>query len=170
MPAAVANALAMQLQQELSQLKQQQQEANQEYQNKLQSLRDPQYQQSLRNARSDMTANQTAYNDYNAADAAYNADAAAYNDLNDRITQFNNATQEIQELNRSIAERNYALSHWQEKNTNMVLYLENYWNFLQTGKTRTFRLSTKKAQAKFNANNVNDALLMQHIARHSLAA
>ena len=170
MPAAVANALALQLQQELSQLKQQQQEANQEYQNKLQSLRDPQYQQSLRNARSDMTANQTAYNDYNAADAAYNADAAAYNDLNDRITQFNNATQEIQELNTSIAERNYALSHWQEKNTNMVLYLENYWNFLQTGQTRTFRLSTKKAEAKFKANNVNDALLMRHIARHSLAA
>lgn len=170
MPDAAANALAMQIQQELNELIKQQQKTNNSYTDLNKQLNDPQYQKNLRTASRNMQNSQAAYNAYTTADVAYNQDKQQYDSLNNKIEAFNEATQEINELNRAITARNNALNNWPQQNTNKVLYLENYWNFLQTGKTKTWRLSTKKAQKILNKNNINDRLLMDHISQRGLAA
>lgn len=137
-------------------------------------LRDPNYLNNLRQARADITNLKADHDAYEQASTERNRLQGKYDDLvagaTSRTERYNEATAELAELNNNITERNNALNNWPQQNTNRVLYLENYWNWLQTGQTKTFRFSTKAAQNKFNRKNMNDALLNNFISQHSLAA
>lgn len=137
-------------------------------------FRNPAYITQLRQAYRNVRNYQTDFDKYNKASKERDRLQNRLNDLTNsaqtRADRFNEATREIQELNDHINDRNTALNNWPQTNTNKVLYLENYWNWLQTGETKTWRLSTKNAQKTFDINNANDFLLQQHISQHSLAA
>ena len=136
-------------------------------------LRDPAYKADLRNARADMATYQADYDEYNKAkekheylDKKYQAliaDPVA--EKNARLTE---ATEKITELNDNINEENEAMRNWPEQNRNKLKELEDFWNFLQTGKATTWGLSTSRAQEKFDENK--NMLLQQYVSRHGMAA
>ena len=105
---------------------------------------------------------------YNNAKVRYDAAEARYSALDDKITKFHTATDEITELNTAIDNRNEALRTWDENHRNKVIELENYWNLLQSGKAKTWRLFTSKAQEKLDANKLN--IMNDFYAQHGLAA
>lgn len=166
LPQAAASALAVQIRQQLTGLQQQLQQAIQQRDAKQNELNDPQYRQNLTDANNTMTANQAAFNAYTQADNAYNRYKTAHDDLNEKIESFKEATKTIEELQTAIDERTRALQNWPQNNTNKVIELENYWNFLQD-KTTTWGFSLKKAQDRFDAGKVG--MLQQYINRNGLS-
>ena len=106
-------------------------------------------------------------NALNTAQGAFDTAEQQYNDLNDRIQQYNDATAEVTELTRAIQDRENALQHWDQHNTNRIIELENYWNFLQDN-TTSWSLFQHRAQARFDRNK--QAMLQTYINRHGMAA
>lgn len=121
---------------------------------------------------------------YNNADAQYNTAKAdldnanneydqilhrnndEYDTISNKIEQFTDATKSIEEINKTIEEKQTALDNWDEKHKNKVIELEDFWNFLQTGKTKTFRLLTDKAQENFDEHK--QEWLKDYISQHGL--
>lgn len=112
---------------------------------------------------------QTAYNDaeqiynredanYNNADAQYNAIAQQhdYQTISDKIDEFTNATKELEEINKVLLEKQTALNNWDDEHKNKVIELEKHWNFLNCDKSKTWRLFTSRAQAKFDSEKANN--------------
>lgn len=148
-PAAVDAIKAQQIQAEIDNLQQQIDAKDEEIadiDNQLAEI-DP---TELANASNVKTTNSAAHLSYTTAEADYNTHKATYDDLNNKITQFEEGREKIQELTDAINARQHALNNWPEENGNKILELENYWNWLQTGATKTYRFSTKKAQKKFD--------------------
>ena len=135
-------------------------------------LRDPAYVADLHNARTDMATYQADYDEYNRASRIHKYLQERYQKLiddpvaekNARLTE---ATETITELNDNINKQNEAMRNWPEQNHNKLKELEDFWNFLQTGKATTWGLSTSRAQEKFDANK--NMLLQQYVSRHGMA-
>ena len=132
------------------------------------------YNGSVVPARNNMTRLQNDENNYNNAVQDYNTTKQQYdlmetnyNELNDKVQQFNDATKAIDESNKTIDKQNEALANWSTENINKIKELEDFWNFLQTGKTKTWRLRTDKAQEKFDANK--KLWLEKHVRNHGMA-
>lgn len=100
--------------------------------------------------------------------AAYENAKTNYEDLKAKTEEFHTITDELTELNTNIRNRENAIRNWGNEKVSKVVQLENFWNFLQTGKTKTWRLRTDKAQEKFDKNK--DVWLQQYIRQHGLAA
>lgn len=131
-------------------------------------LADPDYVTNLSNANTAKTANTVAHSAYTTAETTYNTTKASYDPLNNKVKQFEDAKAAVEELTNNINERNDALAHWPKKNTNRLVQLENYWNWLQTGDLRSFRFSAQNAQDDFDKNSEN--LWLQYQASHGLQA
>lgn len=126
------------------------------------------YATTVANARTDMAANQVAHDNYNRAETRYSKYETARNDLNSKVQKFEDATKSIDELTDTIEEQHKIEREWPENNKNKLKELEDFWNFLQTGKAKTWGLSTKRAQAKFDINK--EAMLNSFVAQHGMAA
>ena len=120
-------------------------------------------------------AYEKASNDYENADKAYQKEAKSlgYEDLSDKVSKFEDATQKVTELTTQIEEKEKALREWPQNNHNKLLELENFWNFLQTGKTKTWSLFTDRAQKRFDNKRKDgltqkEFLLQQYIQQHGL--
>lgn len=114
------------------------------------------------------SAESVAYNEYQNAQIYFQTAQNNYDTLNNRVTQFATATKELEDLNKYIAERNDTLSHLSQSNLNKVKELEDYWNYLQTGDTKTFGLSLKRAQKRFDVKK--NAWLNAYVNKHGLSA
>ncbi|MFQ6704598.1 MAG: hypothetical protein ACLRFP_05975 [Alphaproteobacteria bacterium] len=132
------------------------------------------YNGSVVPARDNMTRLQNDENNYNNAvqdykttKQQYDSMETDYNELNDKVQQFNDATKAIDESNETIDKQNEALANWSTENINKIKQLEDFWNFLQTGKTKTWRLRTDKAQEKLDANK--KLWLEKHVRNHGMA-
>lgn len=161
---AVSIAEALAINQQITEKQKEVNQLTQEMQNLAQGII------KHRKAEADVNNLKQAHDAYEQADKNYTRTKQQQDELPSKTARITEATQEINELNRAINERNNALANWPQKNTNNVLYLENYWNWLQTGQTKTFRFSAKAAQKRFNKDNLNDALLQNYISQHGLAA
>ncbi len=91
-----------------------------------------------------------------------------YQGLTDKINQFEEATKSIDEINETIEQKQAALDNWDAEHSNKILELENYWNFLQTGHTTTWRFNTKTAQKQFDAQK--NVLLANYTDNYGLVA
>lgn len=130
------------------------------------------YNQAVTDYKNADTAYNTAQNNYNNANTEYEQQAKnlGYTDVSEKITQFENATKEIDELNKNIKQKQDALNNWDSEHVNAVLELENYWNFLQSGDVKTWRLRLGNAQKKFDENGNKLALYQNYVSQHGLAA
>ena len=110
-----------------------------------------------------------AEQDFENAEKEYNKIAADnhYQDTVDKISQFEDATKAIEESNKTLDKQNAALANWPKENVNKIKDLEDFWNFLQTGKTKTWRLRTNKAQEIFDKNKT--LWLERHIQNYGMA-
>ncbi|MFQ6778465.1 MAG: hypothetical protein ACLRFI_04230 [Alphaproteobacteria bacterium] len=127
------------------------------------SLNDPDEMQKYQDAQiynSDQV-NIDAHNTYETA-------AQNENEIKTKLAELKNANDEIAELNKSINDRNIAMANWDQEHQNRIIELENYWNFLQTGKNVSFFGRAKNAQKRFDKNKKN--LLQNYINSHGLAA
>ena len=115
-----------------------------------------------------MAANQAAYNDYERAQKRYENYETARKKLSDKVQTFEDATKSIEELTKTIDDQRKIEQEWPENNRNKLKELEDFWNFLQTGKTKTWSLSTKRAQTKFDKNK--DQLFAEYVAKHGVRA
>ncbi|MBR5904327.1 MAG: hypothetical protein IKZ49_02210 [Alphaproteobacteria bacterium] len=77
--------------------------------------------------------------------------AETYTKAVERVNQFDDATKRVKELTKAHEERETALSTWDQDHINKVLYLESYWNMLNGGESKTWRLFTSNAQDNFDA-------------------
>ena len=114
------------------------------------------------------TKYEKALADYNRADEQYQnlANAIGYEDLSSKVSKFHDATKQVDELRTQIEEKENALREWPQNNHNKLLELENFWNFLQTGKTKTWGLFTDKAQDRFDEHK--EEWLQNYISQHGL--
>jgi len=90
------------------------------------------------------------YNNIVNANVRINGKDYNYNSMSEKISQFEDATKKVEELNTTITEKQNALDNWDEEHVNKVLYLENYWNMLNGGESKTWRLFTSNAQDDFD--------------------
>ncbi|MBO7042322.1 MAG: hypothetical protein J6W08_00445 [Alphaproteobacteria bacterium] len=118
-------------------------------------------QANVNNARNMMSTLQGDYNQYNQL-------SGDYNDLKNKKEHLETATATINELNTAITNEQNALNTWDNDHKNKVIELENYWNFLQTGDSKTWRLFTSRAQEKFDTEK--GALFQKYISQHGMAA
>lgn len=132
--------------------------------------------QELANKNAELTgnaANYTAAKSYidanRGAHVGYRHTEKDYNSLKEKTEKFRSATADLKEQNKVLKDRNAALKNWDEDHYNKVLRLENFWNMLQSGDTKSYGISAKHAQKKFT-NEKRDILLQQMMAQHSLAA
>lgn len=111
---------------------------------------------------------QNAENDYQSAKQQYEnvANANNYKDTTDKIAQYEDATKAIKEANDTIQKKQEELAKWPKENVNKVKELEDFWNFLQTGKAKTYRLFTDRAQKKFDIEK--QQLLQDFVSQHGL--
>jgi len=105
---------------------------------------------------------------YNNTQTRANALQQRYDSLSSKTQQFRHANEEITELTRAINDRNTALTNWPENNVNKIKDLEDFWNFLQTGKVTTWRFSQKAAQKDFDATKI--IALQDYKRKYGLAA
>jgi hypothetical protein len=167
MPDPVANITAQQIQAEIDKLDQELNNINEQISDVSAQLSDPRFSATaLTNAHNAKTTYAGEHAAYEAAESEYNTHKTAHDDLDSKINQFEQGKKVINELNTAISEREDVLNNWPEKSGNVVLELENYWNFLQSGKTRTWRLSTKNAQKSFDKKKANK--WQQYVAKHGL--
>lgn len=98
----------------------------------------------------------------------YNQLATKHQEQVRKKEQFEKQTATINEINTAITNEQNALATWDQDHQNKVIELENYWNFLQSGKSKTWRLFTKRAQDKFDSNK--QQMLQDYIQNYGLAA
>ena len=61
--------------------------------------------------------------------------------IENKIKQYEEATEKVQELTNAINRRNSMANQWNDEYMNRFYELENYWNYLQTGKaSKTFAI------------------------------
>lgn len=107
---------------------------------------------------------ETSFNAYkNAEDEITNIDKQkeqykinnGYDELNDNVNKFTEASEALEEQQKTLEDRQNALKNWDQEHLNKVAELENFWNFLQSGKTTTWKFSLEKQQKKFDKNKLN---------------
>ena len=78
----------------------------------------------------------------------YENQKAANDKLQTDIQNYEDATAEIEQLDKNKNERDKQLENWDKDNKNEYEELIAYWDFLQSGKTKTklFQFATKKVQ------------------------
>ena len=113
-------------------------------------------------------AYESAEKGYKRAEVRYESFQEKHSKLNSNIEEFHRAKKEIDELNTNIDTRNAAMANWGKTNRNKVAELEDFWNFLQTGKTRTWSFNTKAAQKKFDDNKQD--WFQNFVAQYGMAA
>lgn len=154
MPPQAANALAVDIQRQITDLQQQergiQQSLPQLQQQQQQLLANPDIQSAL--------ASRPQYQaDFNAAQTSYNTAQQMADQLGDPVHKFKNAKNRVDELNRQIDARNDEINNWDDKHNDKFQELMAYWDFLETGRnTHTGNMyswtpgSAAKKQKKFN--------------------
>lgn len=169
-PPHAANALAVDIQRQITDLQQQerniQQSLPQLQQQQQQLLANPDIQSAL--------ANRPTYQaDFNAAQASYNTAQQLADQLGDPVHKFKNAKDRVDELNRQIDARNDEIDNWDDKHKDKFQELMAYWDFLETGRnTHTGNMyswglgSAKKKQKNFNGS----ALFQQYLAAYGRVA
>ena len=165
-----ANALAVDIQRQITDLQQQEnnikQSLSQLQKQQQQLLANPDIQSAL--------ANRPTYQaDFNAAQASYNTAQQLADQLGDPVHKFKNAKDRVDELNRQIDARNDEINNWDDKHTDKFQELMAYWDFLETGRnTHTGNMyswglgSAKKKQKNFNGS----ALFQQYLAAYGRVA
>lgn len=156
MPPQAANALAVDIQRQITDLQQQERDIQQSLpqlqQQQQQLLANPDIQSAL--------ANRPQYQaDFNAAQTSYNTAQQMADQLGDPVHKFKNAKNRVDELNRQIDARNDEINNWDDKHTDKFQELMAYWDFLETGRnTHTGNMyswtpgSAAKKQKKFNGS------------------
>ena len=110
------------------------------------------------------------------AQAAYDAQKQDNDNLRQKIDEYETATENIDTAQKQKRELQKAADEWDDKNKNDYLELMAYWDFLQSGNTKSlFHISTKKLQAKMNARQASgktkmEEALLQWSQQHSYAA
>lgn len=170
MPPQAANALAVDIQRQITDLQQQergiQQSLPQLQQQQQQLLANPDIQSAL--------ASRPQYQaDFNAAQTSYNTAQQMADQLGDPVHKFKNAKNRVDELNRQIDARNDEINNWDDKHTDKFQELMAYWDFLETGRnTHTGNMyswtpgSAAKKQKKFNGS----ARFQQYLAAYGRVA
>ena len=93
------------------------------------------------------------------AQAAYDAKKQDNDNLRQKIDEYETATENIDTAQRQKRELQHAADEWDDKNKNDYLELMAYWDFLQSGKTKSlFHISTKKLQAKMDSGKMQNLL------------
>ena len=104
------------------------------------------------------------------AKTAYENQQNANNDLADKINIYEEATENITTAQNQIAERQEAADKWDDNNKNEYLELMGYWDFLQSGNTKSlFHVSTKKLQKKMDDGRMN-TIYTNWMQQHHYAA
>lgn len=96
---------------------------------------------------------QNAQNGMNRLQGAHDHYEQLQSELEDRTqkkNQLEEATRTVDELNTTITNEQNALATWDADHKNKFIELQNYWNFLQSGNSKTWRLFTSRVQDKFN--------------------
>lgn len=170
MPPQAANALAVDIQRQITDLQQQergiQQSLPQLQQQQQQLLANPDIQSAL--------ASRPQYQaDFNAAQTSYNTAQQMADQLGDPVHKFKNAKNRVDELNRQIDARNDEINNWDDKHNDKFQELMAYWDFLETGRnTHTGKMyswtpgSAAKKQKKFNGS----ARFQQYLAAYGRVA
>lgn len=170
MPPQVANAVAVDIQRQITDLQQQQRDIQQSLpqlqHSQQQLLNNPDIQSAL--------ANRPTYQaDFNTAQASYNAAQQLADQLGDPVHKFKNAKDRVDELNSQIDKRNSEIDNWDDKHKDKFQELMAYWDFLETGRnTHTGNMyswglgSAKKKQKNFNGS----ALFQQYLAAYGRVA
>lgn len=170
MPPQAANALAVDIQRQITDLQRQERDIQQSLpqlqQQQQQLLANPDIQSAL--------ANRPQYQaDFNAAQASYNTAQQMADQLGDPVHKFKNAKNRVDELNRQIDARNDEIDNWDDKHTDKFQELMAYWDFLETGRnTHTGNMyswvpgSAAKKQKKFNGS----ARFQQYLAAYGRVA
>ena len=170
MPPQAANALAVDIQRQITDLQQQERDIQQSLpqlqQQQQQLLANPDIQSAL--------ANRPQYQaDFNAAQTSYNTAQQMADQLGDPVHKFKNAKNRVDELNRQIDARNDEINNWDDKHTDKFQELMAYWDFLETGRnTHTGNMyswtpgSAAKKQKKFNGS----ARFQQYLAAYGRVA
>lgn len=170
MPPQAANALAMDIQRQITDLQQQENNIKKslsQLNNSRQNLlTNPDIQSALNNR-------PTYQTNFNAAQASYKTAQQLADQLGDPVHKFKNAKDRIDELNRQIDARNDEIDNWDDKHKDKFQELMAYWDFLETGRnTHTGNLyswgfgSAKKKQKNFNGS----ALFQQYLAAYGRVA
>lgn len=170
MPPQAANALAVDIQRQITDLQQQERDIQQSLpqlqQQQQQLLANPDIQSAL--------ASRPQYQaDFNAAQTSYNTAQQIADQLGDPVHKFKNAKNRVDELNRQIDARNDEINNWDDKHTDKFQELMAYWDFLETGRnTHTGKMyswapgSAAKKQKKFNGS----ARFQQYLAAYGRVA
>ena len=170
MPPQAANALAVDIQRQITDLQQQQRDIQQSLpqlqQQQQQLLANPDIQSAL--------ANRPTYQaDFNTAQASYNTAQQLVDQLGDPVHKFKNAKDRVDELNRQIDARNDEIDNWDDNHKDKFQELMAYWDFLETGRnTHTGNMyswtpgSAAKKQKKFNGS----ARFQQYLAAYGRVA
>ena len=170
MPPQAANALAVDIQRQITDLQQQERDIQQSLpqlqQQQQQLLANPDIQNAL--------ASRPQYQaDFNAAQTSYNTAQQMADQLGDPVHKFKNAKNRVDELNRQIDARNDEINNWDDKHTDKFQELMAYWDFLETGRnTHTGNMyswtpgGVAKKQKKFNGS----ARFQQYLAAYGRVA
>ena len=170
MPPQAANALAVDIQRQITDLQQQERDIQQSLpqlqQQQQQLLANPDIQSAL--------ASRPQYQaDFNAAQTSYNTAQQMADQLGDPVHKFKNAKNRVDELNRQIDARNDEINNWDDKHTDKFQELMADWDFLETGRnTHTGNMyswtpgSAAKKQKKFNGS----ARFQQYLAAYGRVA
>ena len=170
MPPQAANALAVDIQRQITDLQQQERDIQQ-------SLSQLQQQQQQLSANPDiqsaLASRPTYQADFNAAQASYNTAQQMADQLGDPVHKFKNAKDRVDELNRQVDARNDEIDNWDDKHKDKFQELMAYWDFLETGRnTHTGNMyswtpgSAAKKQKKFNGS----ARFQQYLAAYGRVA
>lgn len=100
-----------------------------------------------------VTAAQNGMNLRQGAHDHYEQLKADLEDQTQKKNQLEEATRTVNELTTTITNEQNALSTWDNEHKNKFIELQNYWNFLQSGNAKTWRLFTKNAQEQFDTNS-----------------
>ena len=113
----------------------------------------------------------------NSAQTAYENQRDANNDLADKINIYEETTENIDTAQRQKAERQEAADKWDDNNKNEYLELMGYWDFLQSGRTKSlFHWSTKSLQKKMDSKKTGhtktrmDERYLYWMQQHNYAA
>ena len=116
------------------------------------------------------TPYQLAQNALNNAQTDYNNSKSANDDLEQKINDYEDATEKINTAQKQMDARQEAANKWDENNKNEYLELMGYWDFLQSGNTKSlFHISTKKLQDKMNNGEMN-IMYTKWMQKHQYAA
>lgn len=131
--------------------------------------------QKLIDKRAEYTSRMTAFtkmrdqkNANTASHDLYEDNKTKHDALKAKTDAFRAATAGIKEKTATIKKQRTALNNWDVEHVNKIEYLQKFWNHLQTGDTKTFSFSTKRAQGKFDLNKA--AILQQLALQNGLAA